>query len=72
MAHFQESHAETLRWNQVALENANIINDERVKEFYPSLYVNLGRSYELVENLVEAQRYYGLAAELGVIHQPDT
>jgi hypothetical protein len=53
------------------LEHANVVNDERVKEFYPSLYLNLGRSYELVGDQNEAQRYYNLAAKLGVIHQPD-
>lgn len=71
VARFQESPEETLRWNQVALENANAVNDERVQEFYPSLYLNLGHSHEIVGNQKEAQRFYELAAELGVIHQPD-
>ncbi len=71
VARFQDSAEESLRWNQVALEHANAVNDERVKDFYPSLYLSLGRSYEFVGNLSEAQRYYELAAELGVIHQPD-
>ena len=70
-ARFQDSAAESLRWNQIALDHANVVNDERVKEFYPSLYLSLGRSHELVGNQGEAQRYYDLAAELGVIHQPD-
>jgi len=71
LARFQDSAEETLRWNQIALERANLVNDERVKDFYPSLYLNLGRSYELVGNSDKAQQYYNLAAELGVIHQPD-
>jgi len=71
VARFQDSVEESLRWNQVALEHANAVDDERVKEFYPSLYLSLGRSYELVGKQDEAQRYYDLAAELGVIHQPD-
>jgi hypothetical protein len=62
---------ESLRWNQIALERAEAVNDERVKEFYPSLYVNLGRSYEVTGNQSEAQKYYDLAAELGFVHQPD-
>jgi tetratricopeptide (TPR) repeat protein len=71
VARFQDSAEESLRWNQIALDHANRVNDERVKDFYPSLYLNLGRSYELTGNPTEAQRYYDLAAELGVIHQPD-
>jgi len=71
VARFQDSAQESLRWNQVALEHANAVNDDGVKDFYPSLYLSLGRSHELVGNQAKAQRYYGLAAELGVIHQPD-
>ena len=72
VARFQDSAEESLRWNQLALEHANAVIDERVKDFYPSLYLSLGRSYELVGDSDEAQRYYELAAELGVIHQPNT
>jgi len=71
VARFQDSPEESLRWNQLALQHANSVNDERVEDFYPSLYLNLGRSYEVLGNQAEAQRYYRLAAELGVIHQPD-
>jgi len=71
VARFQDSAEESLRWDQLALEHADAVKDERVKDFYPSLYLSLGRSYELVENPSEAQRYYDLAAELGVVHQPD-
>ena len=71
VARFQDSAEESLRWNQIALERAGAVNDERVKEFYPSLYLNLGRSYEVTGNQSEAQRYYDLAAALGVVHQPD-
>jgi len=71
VARFQDSAEETLRWNQIALEHADAGNDEQVKDFYPSLYLSLGRSHELIGNQAEAQRYYDLAAELGVVHQPD-
>jgi len=71
VARFQDSAEESLRWNQIALKHANVVNDERVKDFYPSLYLSLGRSHELAGNQVEAQSYYDLAAELGVVHQPD-
>ena len=71
VARFQDSVEDSLHWNHLALKHANVVNDERVKDFYPSLYLNLGRSYELVGNQNEAQKYYDLAAELGVVHQPD-
>ena len=71
VARFQDSVEESLHWNQIALEHANAVNDERVKDFYPSLYLALGRSYEAAGNQAEAQMYYELAAKVGVIHQPD-
>jgi hypothetical protein len=71
LARFQDTAEESFRWNQLALQHAISVGDERVKGFYPSLYLNLGPSYEVLGNQLEAQRYYSLAAELGVIHQPD-
>jgi hypothetical protein len=69
VARFQGSAEESLKWNQLALAHAQAVNDERVKEFFPSLYLSLGQSYEFVGNQGEAQRYYDLAAALGVIHR---
>ncbi|MEX1018277.1 MAG: hypothetical protein WDZ49_01385 [Litorilinea sp.] len=43
-----------------------------IETFLPSLYLNMGRSYELVDDPAQAQHYYALAAQLGTIHQPDT
>lgn len=76
VARFQESAEETLRWNQEALNRADCvadgdIADGRVQPFYPSLYLNMGQSHERLGHQAEAQRYYKLAAELGVTHQPD-
>jgi len=71
MARLQESDEETLRWNQEALDRAESVQDESVREFYPSLYLNLGRSHELMGNQEEAEKYFDLAAKLGVPHQPD-
>ncbi|HMZ08818.1 MAG TPA: hypothetical protein PKL78_02160 [Anaerolineales bacterium] len=71
VARHQEDHRERLYWNQVALERANAVTDDSVREFYPSLFLNMGQSYELLGNAEEARRYYGLAAELGVVHQMD-
>ena len=72
VARFQTNPEDILFWNQESLNRANIVNDDRIKDFYPSLYLNLGHSYELLGNQVEAQWYYELAAGLGVIHQDIT
>ena len=71
VARFQETTEETLRLNQTALKHADAVDGERIRDFYPSLYVNLGHSYEVLGDQVNAQRYYQLAAELGLTHQPD-
>ncbi|MBI3959352.1 MAG: hypothetical protein HY328_11145 [Chloroflexi bacterium] len=63
---------EIFRWNREALVRAEAVNDERVQSFYPSLYLNMGRSHELLGEQAEAERFYALAATLGAVHQPDT
>ena len=72
LARFQDTPEETLYWNQEALARAKSVDDERVQGFYPSLYVSLGHSYELIGDEMEARRCYQLAADLGLVHQPDT
>ena len=39
------------------------MGDERVRQFYPSLLLNLGHSHEELGSFDEARRYYALAAE---------
>lgn len=70
LARFQDTPEETLRWNQEALARAENVGDERVRGFYPSLYVNLGSSHEALGNQREADHYYKLAAALG-LHRAD-
>jgi len=63
-AHFVARHrapAETLYWNEVALRHAKAVNDERVRAFYPSLYLNMGWSHEQLGELAQATNYYKLA-----------
>ncbi len=69
MARCQELPEEIFRWNREALERANAADDDSIKEFYPSLYLNMGRSYEQLGDQDEAKKYFNLAAELGVPHQ---
>ena len=71
MARVQRDAQEVFHWNQEALNRADQSGNDRVKEFYPSLYLNMGKSYELLGNHVEAQRFYTLAADLGFVHQSE-
>ena len=59
-----------LRWNREALQRAEAVSDERVEGFYPSLYLNMGYSYEMLGSREEAIRYYQLAAA-SVANLPD-
>jgi hypothetical protein len=70
LARHQQNPQDKLYWNQVALNKANAVQDGRVAEFYPSLLLNMGESYELLGNHEAAQQYYELAAQSGVVHQP--
>jgi tetratricopeptide (TPR) repeat protein len=69
VARFQEEPEEILHWNQVALDRANAVLGDRVQSFYPSLYLNMGSSYEKLGRMDEAQHYYDMAAALGAQHR---
>lgn len=71
VARCQKNSADTLHWNQEALRRAALVQDGRVQDFYPSLYLNLGLSYEMLGQHDEAQHYFQLAGELREIHQGD-
>ncbi len=72
MARCQPDAQARLHWNQIALARAEAVGDERVQPFMPSLFVNLGYSYEELGQHEAAQHYYERAAALGYRHQPDT
>ncbi len=63
LARQQPSTEETLRWNKEALDRADTVGDERVRGFYPSLYLNVGKTHEDLGDPDEAGRYYECAAE---------
>jgi hypothetical protein len=69
VARFQETPEDTFHWNRIALDHANAVKGDKVREFFPSLYVNMGNSYEALGDNVNAEKFYSLAAELGVVHQ---
>ena len=62
VARHQKTPQESLRWNQESLDRADAVNEERVRDFYPSLYLNMGKSYEDIGDRREACRNYQLAA----------
>ncbi|MFJ9414977.1 hypothetical protein ACIRPT_12515 [Streptomyces sp. NPDC101227] len=63
LARHQSSPEETLRWNQECLNRADLVADERVRGFYPSLYVNMGRAYRDLGQPALAYGYFMRAAE---------
>ena len=69
VGHLEADPAVALCWHLAALAYARQVDAERVAEFLPSLYVNLGRAYELTGDAALAERHYELAAELGLVHQ---
>ncbi len=71
VARCQESPQDMLYWNQEALSRADAVGDERMNGLYASLYVNMGRSHELLGHMAEARRYYRLAADLGLVHREE-
>lgn len=62
VARHQDTPEDTLAWNRESLRRAEAVGDERVKGFFPSLYLNLGHSYELLGQVEEARRCFDLAA----------
>jgi tetratricopeptide (TPR) repeat protein len=69
MARHQKDPKIEFDWNQKALEFTKSCADERVTPFFPSLYLNMGKSYERLGDTKSAQEYYDKAAILGLPHQ---
>jgi hypothetical protein len=63
VARHQTTPEQVLHWNQESLTNADAVGDDRVHGFYPSLYLNMGKSHEDLGNLKDARRFYALAAD---------
>ncbi|MFG2284739.1 hypothetical protein ACGFOU_01445 [Streptomyces sp. NPDC048595] len=62
LARHQALPEETLRWNQECLTRADRVGDERVRGFYPSLYVNMGLAYRQLGQPALAHTYFLRAA----------
>jgi rifampin ADP-ribosylating transferase len=65
VAHFVARHQETvsdkLKWDQTSLEMALKVKDENIKGSFPSLYLNIGKCYEDLNELDLAKKNYQLA-----------
>jgi hypothetical protein len=61
-ARHQKNALDTLLWNQRSLDHANAVDDDRVREFYPSLYLNLGKAHEDLGSCEAAKQFYEMAA----------
>lgn len=62
VARHQDRPEAALHWNQLALQRADAVGGERVQGFYPSLYLNLGKSYEDLGDHDQARQCYERAA----------
>ncbi|MHC1783848.1 MAG: hypothetical protein AB9891_14035 [Anaerolineaceae bacterium] len=70
MARYQENPEDSLKWNLLALNHADKVQADEITSFYPSLYLNLGRSFEILGDPIHSKKYYDLASSLGAHHQP--
>jgi hypothetical protein len=72
VARLQSTPAEALHWNSEALRFAQRATGESTREFFPSLYLNLGKSHEDLGNFARARKFYSLAGkESGVLPSGD-
>ena len=61
VARHQKSIPDKLQWDQTALYHALNINDEAIKGTLPSLYLNIGKCYEDLNDFDNAKKHYQLA-----------
>jgi len=60
VARHQASIAEKLVWDETALQLALKINDNNVRKAYSSLYLNIGKCYEELNDFDNARKNYQL------------
>lgn len=58
VARQKKSYKDVLRWNKKSLRFANCVETEKVKNFYPSLYINIAKAFEQLGKRKIANRYY--------------
>ncbi|MHB9143333.1 MAG: hypothetical protein ACYC25_15805 [Paludibacter sp.] len=70
VARHQKSIADKLKWDETALQLALKINNDSVKETLPSLYLNVAKCYEDLNDLDSAKKNYEFALSFSD-HLPD-
>lgn len=61
VARHQKSITDKLKWDETALQMALKINDGVVEETFPSLYLNIAKCYEDLNDFDNAKKNYDLA-----------
>lgn len=61
VARHQKSISDKLKWDQTALQHALQIDDKTIKETLPSLYLNIGKCYEDLDDFDNAKINYQAA-----------
>jgi len=67
VARHQKTIADKLKWDQVALTLALKMNDETLKAAYPSLYLNVAKCFEDLNDFDNAQKNYDLALSFSTL-----
>ena len=74
-AHYLARHQPTikdkLKWDQLSLQYALITNDHSIKATLPSLYLNIGKCYEDLQDPDRARIHYQLAHSYAVFLPDD-
>jgi hypothetical protein len=61
VARHQNSVADKLKWDNVALKFASEIGGPEIKAVYPSLYLNIAKGFEDLSDFTQASKNYQLA-----------
>ncbi|HEY6977452.1 MAG TPA: rRNA adenine methyltransferase [Chitinophagaceae bacterium] len=61
VARHQKSVKNKLKWDETALTYALKINDDSMRANYPSLYLNIAKCYEDLNDIGNAQKHYHAA-----------
>jgi len=61
VARHQKNVNDKLKWDEIALQLALKINNDTVKGTFPSLYLNIAKCYEDLNDLDNAKKNYDLA-----------
>jgi tetratricopeptide (TPR) repeat protein len=61
VARHQETFEEKLKWDETALQLALKIDDDNVRAAFPSLYLNIAKGFEDLNDFANARKNYELA-----------